>query len=113
VGFAKAATQLGVQESQLYYWKNKLRQQQTSSEREQRLADEDTQAFAGRASRGVEHRKKGCGVLCQTPEVKYAFMLTHKSEFYISAMCRALNVSRSSFYHWLNRSNKRHLRQLT
>lgn len=41
IGFAKAATQLGVQESQLYYWKNKLRQQQTSSEREQLLADEN------------------------------------------------------------------------
>ncbi len=41
IGFAKAATQLGVQESRLYYWKNKLRQQQTSSEREQLLADEN------------------------------------------------------------------------
>ena len=41
VGFSKAATQLGILESQLYYWKNKLRQQQTSSEREQLLADEN------------------------------------------------------------------------
>ena len=41
VGFSKAATQLGVLESQLYYWKNKLRQQQSSSEREQLLADEN------------------------------------------------------------------------
>lgn len=42
ISFAKAATQLGVQESQLYYWKNKLRQQQNSSDREQLLADENT-----------------------------------------------------------------------
>lgn len=42
IEFAKATTQLGLQESQLYYWKNKLRHQQTSSEREQRLADENT-----------------------------------------------------------------------
>ncbi len=41
IGFAKAATQLGIQGSQLYYWKNKFRQQQTSSEREQFLADEN------------------------------------------------------------------------
>lgn len=41
IGFSKAATQLGIQESQLYYWKNKLRQLQTSSEREQVLADEN------------------------------------------------------------------------
>lgn len=43
IGFAsKAAAQLGIQESQLYYWKNKLRQQQTTSERfQQLLADEN------------------------------------------------------------------------
>jgi len=41
IGFAKAAAQLGIQESQLYYWKNKRHQQQTSSEREQLLADEN------------------------------------------------------------------------
>jgi transposase len=41
VGLSNAATQLGLQESQLYYWKNKRRQQQTSSEREQLLADEN------------------------------------------------------------------------
>jgi hypothetical protein len=28
-----------------------------------------------------------------------SFMLIHKSKFYLSAMCRVLNVSRSSFYH--------------
>ena len=38
VGFSKAATQLGILESQLYYWKNKLRQQQSSSEREQPIS---------------------------------------------------------------------------
>ena len=38
-------------------------------------------------------------------------MLTHKSEFYLSTMCRVLNVSRSSFYYWLNGSNNRHLWQ--
>ena len=43
--------------------------------------------------------------------MKYAFMLNHKSEFYLSTMCRVLNVSRSSFYYWLNGCNNRHLRQ--
>ncbi len=38
-------------------------------------------------------------------------MLAHKSKFYLSTMCRVLNVCRSSFYHWLNGSTKRHLRQ--
>ena len=41
IGFSKAATQLGILESQLYYWRNKQRLQQSSSEREQSLADEN------------------------------------------------------------------------
>jgi transposase len=41
IGFSKAATQLGILESQLYYWRNKHRQKQNSSEREQSLADEN------------------------------------------------------------------------
>ena len=38
--------------------------------------------------------------------MKYAFMLAHKSEFHLSVMCSVLNVSRSGFYYWLNRSEK-------
>ena len=33
-------------------------------------------------------------------------MLAHKSEFHLSVMCSVLNVSRSGFYYWLNRSEK-------
>ena len=35
--------------------------------------------------------------------MKYAFMLTHKNEFHLSVMCAVFDVSRSGFYHWLNR----------
>ena len=41
IGFSKAATQLGILESQLYYWRNKHRLQQSTSDREQSLADEN------------------------------------------------------------------------
>ena len=41
IGFFKAATQLGILESQLYYWRNKHRLQQSSTEREQSLADKN------------------------------------------------------------------------
>ena len=54
VGFSKAATQLGILESQLYYWKNKLRQQQSSSEREQLLADENARLNRLLAEQGEE-----------------------------------------------------------
>jgi len=43
--------------------------------------------------------------------VKYAFMLAHKSEFHLSVMCSALNVSRSGFYYWLKQSEKVNSRQ--
>ena len=39
-------------------------------------------------------------------------MLAHKSEFHLSVMCSALNVSRSGFYYWLNQSEKFNSRQL-
>jgi putative transposase len=43
--------------------------------------------------------------------VKYVFMRAHKSEFHLSVMCSALNISRSGFYYWLNRSEKLNSRQ--
>ncbi len=33
IGFSKATTQLGILESQLYYWRNKHRLQQSTSDR--------------------------------------------------------------------------------
>ena len=38
--------------------------------------------------------------------MKYAFILAHKSEFHLSVMCSALNVSRSGFYYWFKQSEK-------
>jgi transposase len=40
IGIAKAATQLGIAESQLYYWRTKGREQMTQTEREQQQATE-------------------------------------------------------------------------
>ncbi len=45
-------------------------------------------------------------VLCQTPEVKYAFMLKHSNEFTITTMCRVLVASRTGFYDSLVRQDK-------
>ena len=41
VGVSRAAEQLGLHASQLYGWRSKQQQSQTSSEREQSLADEN------------------------------------------------------------------------
>lgn len=41
VGISAAARELGLQPSQLYQWRAKAQQQQSASEREQALADEN------------------------------------------------------------------------
>ncbi|ARH12286.1 hypothetical protein I5189_05330 [Pseudomonas aeruginosa] len=41
IGVSKAAEQLGLHASQLYGWRSKKQQSQTSNEREQSLADEN------------------------------------------------------------------------
>lgn len=71
-----------------------------------------TQAATGRASRGAGHGKKGRRVLCQEPQVKYAFMRTQAAHFSIQAMCRVLGVARSGYYAWCSRrTSMRHQRR--
>jgi transposase InsO family protein/transposase-like protein len=108
IGFSKAATQLGILESQLYYWRNKHRLQQSSTEREQSLADENARLKRLLAEQAEELAivKNGRSVLCQTPEIKYAFMLKHRKQFATATMSRVLSVSRSGFYAWLSRHHR-------
>lgn len=40
--------------------------------------------------------------------MKYAWMKAHVEQFGISAMCRALTVSRSGYYEWLHREPSQH-----
>ncbi len=42
--------------------------------------------------------KKGGGVLCSTPEVKYEFVKTHVSSFSIKRMCNMFSIERSGYY---------------
>jgi putative transposase len=43
--------------------------------------------------------------------VKYAFIREHNNEFRVSRMCAVLQVSRSGYYHWLDRPESRKLRE--
>jgi hypothetical protein len=40
------------------------------------------------------------------PQVRYAFMAIHQTEFRIEAMSRALAVSRSGYYGWVQRQTR-------
>ena len=113
LGVAAAARQLGINENQLYNWRRRARLLQDRSAEEERLLVENNQAQApiGRTGREVGHPKKSRGVLRQKPEVKYAFMQNHLSEFKITSVSRVLDVSRSGFYRFRQRAGQPTKRQ--
>ncbi|MET1080207.1 MAG: IS3 family transposase [Pseudomonas sp.] len=105
IGVSQAAEQLGLHASQLYGWRTQKQQTQCGSEREQSLADENARLKRLLAEQAEELAigKKGRRVLCQEPQVKYAYMRTHAPQFSITARCRVLRVARSGFYAWCSR----------
>ena len=52
---------------------------------------------------GKRYLKKGSGILCSKPKVKYEFIKTNKDEFSIERMCIMLSVERSGYYAWKHR----------
>jgi transposase InsO family protein len=43
--------------------------------------------------------------------VKYAFVREHENEFRVARLCRVLRVSRSGYYHWVDRPESRRARE--
>jgi putative transposase len=43
--------------------------------------------------------------------VRYAFIREHKNEFRVARMCAVLRVSRSGYYHWVDRPESRRVRE--
>ncbi|MCW3377795.1 IS3 family transposase [Escherichia coli] len=108
IGVAAAARELSLYESQLYNWRSKQQNQQTSSERELEMSTEIARLKRQLAERDEELAilPKGRDILREVPEMKYVFIEKHQAEFSIKAMCRVLRVARSGWYTWCHRRTR-------
>ncbi|WP_087661106.1 IS3 family transposase [Escherichia coli] len=113
IGVAAAARELSLYESQLYNWRSKQQNQQTSSERELEMSTEIARLKRQLAERDEELAilPKGRDILREAPEMKYVFIEKHQAEFSIKAMCRVLRVARSGWYTWCQRRTRISTRQ--
>ncbi|EKO1180242.1 IS3 family transposase [Escherichia coli] len=110
IGVTAAARELSLYESQLYNWRSKQQNQQTSSERELEMSTEIARLKRQLAERDEELAilPKGRDILREAPEMKYVFI---EAEFSIKAMCRVLRVARSGWYTWCQRRTRISTRQ--
>ncbi|MCH7471057.1 IS3 family transposase [Escherichia coli] len=113
IGVTAAASELSLYESQLYNWRSKQQNQQTSSERELEMSTEIARLKRQLAERDEELAilPKGRDILREAPEMKYVFIEKHQAEFSIKAMCRVLRVARSGWYTWCQRRTRISTRQ--
>ncbi|EJH0082347.1 IS3 family transposase [Escherichia coli] len=113
IGVTTAARELSLYESQLYNWRSKQQNQQTSSERELEMSTEIARLKRQLAERDEELAvlPKGRDILREAPEIKYVFIEKHQAEFSIKAMCRVLRVARSGWYTWCQRRTRISTRQ--
>ncbi|EMX1427008.1 IS3-like element IS3 family transposase [Escherichia coli] len=113
IGVTTAARELSLYESQLYNWRSKQQNQQTSSERELEMSTEIARLKRQLAERDEELAilPKGRDILREAPEMKYVFIEKHQAEFSIKAMCRVLRVARSGWYTWCQRRTRISTRQ--
>src|SRR5690606_14672224 len=59
---------------------------------------------SGEAEGGARHPKKGCSLLREGSDMRFAFIARHRGVWPVAWLCSALDVSRSGFHAWLNRS---------
>ncbi|HCB3858789.1 IS3-like element IS3 family transposase [Escherichia coli] len=113
IGVTATARELSLYESQLYNWRSKQQNQQTSSERELEMSTEIARLKRQLAERDEELAilPKGRDILREAPEMKYVFIEKHQAEFSIKAMCRVLRVARSGWYTWCQRRTRISTRQ--
>src|SRR5690606_5549111 len=59
---------------------------------------------SGEAESAARHPKKGRSLLREGSDMRFAFIARHRGIWPVAWLCSALDVSRSGFHAWLNRS---------
>ncbi|SHM82238.1 Transposase [Halomonas cupida] len=97
VGISAAARELGLQPSQLYQWRAKRPNRSKAPQIASRLWPTRMPGSSANWPRSQKSLKsqKNRGVLCQEPEVKYAFIHRHRQASSIQCMCMVLGVAHS------------------
>ncbi|MGP9497074.1 IS3 family transposase [Pseudoalteromonas sp. SCSIO 43095] len=104
VGFAQAARELSVAESQLYYWRTAALKKASTSDRESTLATENARLKRQLAVQAEELDilKKAGHLLREKSKItRFEFMQSYRSTFSVIRMAKVLCVSPSGFYAWI------------
>ncbi|MEH6553579.1 MULTISPECIES: IS3 family transposase [Pseudoalteromonas] len=104
VGFAQAARELSVAESQLYYWLTAALKKASTSDRESTLATENARLKRQLAVQAEElDILKTAGHLLREKSkiTRFEFMQSYRSTFSVIRMAKVLCVSPSGFYAWI------------
>ncbi|WP_250151326.1 IS3 family transposase [Escherichia coli] len=112
IGVTAAARELSLYESQLYNWRSKQQNQQTSSERELEMSTEIARLKRQLAERDEELAilHKGRDILREAPEMKYVFIENIRLSS-ASKQCAACSGGRSGWYTWCQRRTRISTRQ--
>ncbi|MDN3407172.1 MULTISPECIES: IS3 family transposase [unclassified Pseudoalteromonas] len=104
VGFAQAARELSVAESQLYYWLTAALKKASTSDRESTLATENARLKRQLAVQAEELDilKTAGHLLREKSKIsRFEFMQSYRSTFSVIRMAKVLCVSPSGFYAWI------------
>ena len=105
----QVARKLGLRVNQIYKWRKQLEEKQGDAfSGKQTATDKDAEiqrlnkALAASQEENEFLRKSG-RVLCEEPVMRYAAIHRCRLQYSVRMMCRAMGVSRSGYYDWVDR----------
>ncbi|WP_085987174.1 IS3-like element ISMasp3 family transposase [Magnetococcus marinus] len=103
------AEEFGISAKNIYNWRKRSHEKLTSRDKDEILeVKEENKRLKKKLAQLEEEQaifKKGVCVLREIPSVRYAFIQAHSKSYSVESLCRVLDVSRSGFYGWLNRTS--------